>query len=86
MLLSLKTSITYNVFLTSRRATVSVKKQFSTDITRFFAGHCLMSCANIQARNHIIFSHCSVGGVTLYGTVQVTHKRIPKSYKISCIF
>ena len=35
--------------LTSRRTTVSVVKQPSPNITRFFALHCPMSGANIQA-------------------------------------
>ena len=43
MLLSSKTSVTL------RPATVSVVEQLSSDITRFFAGHCPISGANIQA-------------------------------------
>ena len=38
-----------NTFLTSRRTTVSVVKQPSSDINQFFAGHCPMSGVNIQA-------------------------------------
>ena len=49
MLLSFKTSVTYKFFLTSGRATVSVVKKSSSDITRFSAAHCPMSGANIQA-------------------------------------
>ena len=49
MLLSSKTSVTYNSFLTSRQTTVSVVKQPSLAITQVFAGHYPMSHANIQA-------------------------------------
>ena len=49
MILSFKTSITYNFFLTLYRTTVSVVKQLSSDVTQFFAGHCPMSGAYIQA-------------------------------------
>ena len=50
MLLSLKTSLTYIMsFLTWRRATVSVLRQLSSDITQFLAGYCPISGANIQA-------------------------------------
>ena len=42
MLLSFKT------LLTSARTTVSFVKQFSLDITLFFARHCQMSGANID--------------------------------------
>ena len=42
MLLSFKTSLAYNIFLTSRRTTVSVVKQPLSDITRFFARLCPM--------------------------------------------
>ena len=42
-------SVTYNFFLTSRRATVSVVKKSSSDITRFSAAHCPMSGANIDS-------------------------------------
>ena len=47
-------------FLTSHRTTVSVL--LSLDITRFFAGHCRMPCANIQACNK------------LYQTIRLYHK------------
>ena len=50
LLLSFKTLVTYNFFLTSHRTTVPVVKQLSPDITRYFAGHCPMSGSNIQAR------------------------------------
>ena len=52
MLWSLKMSVTMSFFLilTSRRTTVSVVKQPLSDITRFFAGHCPVSGATIQAR------------------------------------
>ena len=36
-------------FLTSRRTTVSIVRQLSPDITRFFTEHCPISSANIQA-------------------------------------
>ena len=49
MVLSFKTSVTVDFFVTSRRTPVSVVEQFSSDITWFFAKHCLMSGANIQA-------------------------------------
>ena len=49
MLLSFKTSVTYNFFSILRQAILSVVKQLSLDITRFFAGHCPMSGANILA-------------------------------------
>ena len=50
MLVSFKTSLTYNKkILTSRRTNASVAKQLSSDITQFFAGHCPMCGANIQA-------------------------------------
>ena len=48
-LLSFKTLLTYKKKLTSHRTTVSVVKQFSSDIPRFFDGHCPMPGANIQA-------------------------------------
>ena len=37
------------VFLTSRRAILSVVKQLSYDIIQLFAEHCSISGANIQA-------------------------------------
>ena len=43
MLLSFKTRVANNFFLTLRWATGSVVKQFSSDIVQFFAGHCPMS-------------------------------------------
>ena len=49
MLLSFKKSITYKKKLTLHLATASVVKQLSSDITGFFAWHCLMSGDNIQA-------------------------------------
>ena len=49
MLLSVNTSVPYKFFLTSRRTIVSVVKQPSSDITRFFVGDCPMSGTNIQA-------------------------------------
>ena len=39
-LLSFKTPATYNYFLISRWATVSVVKQLSSGVIRFFVGHC----------------------------------------------
>lgn len=42
--------------LTSRQTTLSIVKQLSLCITRFFTGHCLMSGANIQACNVTLFS------------------------------
>ena len=48
MLVTFKSSVTYKKFLTSRRATLSVVKQLSSDITRFFAGRCPIFGANIQ--------------------------------------
>ena len=49
MLLSFKTLLTYNFFLSSRRSNVSVVKQLLMDATQFFAGYCPMSGATIQA-------------------------------------
>ena len=54
MLLRFKTSVTIYIYIyiyiqNSRRKTVSVVKQSSPKITQFFAGHCPMSVANIQA-------------------------------------
>ena len=57
MLLSFKTLVTYDLFLTSRQTFVSVVKQLSLDITRFFAGHCPMSVAVIQAIINICISY-----------------------------
>ena len=50
MLLSIKTDVVCinPSFLTSQKTTVSVVKQLSLGITRFFAGNCPMSGANIQ--------------------------------------
>ena len=47
MLLIFKMSVTNNLFLTSRPATVFLVKLHSSDITRYFAGHCPMSAVNI---------------------------------------
>ena len=50
MLLSFKTSVTYEIFfLNLHQTTAPVVKQFSSDTTRFFAGHCPISDANMQA-------------------------------------
>ena len=49
MLLSFKTLVNLNFFLTSSRKDVSVVRQPLSDITRHFARHCPMSAANIQA-------------------------------------
>ena len=50
MLLSFKTLVTEkSFFLSSRRTTVSVAKQSLSDTSRFFAGDCRMSAANIHA-------------------------------------
>ena len=48
MFRSFKTPVTHKKNLTSRWTTVSVVKELSSDITRFFAGHSLMSGASIQ--------------------------------------
>ena len=48
MRLSFKMLVVF-FFLTSCQTTVSVVKQFSSDIIRFFAGHCRMYGADIQA-------------------------------------
>ena len=47
VLRSFKTSVTYNFFLTSHQITLSVVKQFLSNIILFLAGHCLRSSANI---------------------------------------
>ena len=47
MLLSFKTWVTYKLFLTSSRTTMSVMRQLSSVVTRFFAGYCPMSDVNI---------------------------------------
>ena len=47
--MNFKNSVTYKKKLISCRATVSIVKQHSLDITLFLAGHCPMSGANIQA-------------------------------------
>ena len=57
MLLSFKTLVTYNLLLTSRKTFVSVVKQLSLDITRFFVGHCPVSIAVIQAIINICISY-----------------------------
>ena len=49
MPLSFKMLVVFFFFLTSCQTTVSVVKQFSSDIIRFFARHCLMYGADIQA-------------------------------------
>ena len=50
MLLRFKTLVIYKkIFLTSLRTTASVLKQLLSDITRYFAEHCLLPGANIQA-------------------------------------
>ena len=46
MLLIFKMSVTNNLFLTSRRTTVFLVKLHSSDISRYFAGHCPMSGVN----------------------------------------
>ena len=52
ILLRFKTSLTCIFSLTSQRTTLSVVKQFLSDIIRFFAGHCPTSDVNIQAWLH----------------------------------
>ena len=54
MLLSFKTLVANNIFLTSRRTTVSVVKQFLSDIIQFFAGHYPMSALRKKSLFHLI--------------------------------
>ena len=49
VLLSFKTSVTSEFFLIHAGQLCPLVKQRSSDITRFFAGHCHISGANIQA-------------------------------------
>ena len=59
MLPSFKTLVTYKQFF-KLHAGLSFMKQLLPDITRFFAGHCPMSVANIQACKTVIKSKISI--------------------------
>ena len=64
--------LTVSSFLTSRQTNESVVKQPSSDITRFVAGHCPMSGANIQiwrAKQNIL-NISRIGSTRLWRTDQ----------------